>query len=377
MGRGNQNPDNQSRERFKDRLMFVPLDIRDSSLHVKRGKKLDAAVTMTMVLVGIAIFIFMMTFKGFKEITGFNFLAVICSYVIFFFVIIYFIASKFIFRIDERMKSRSLEGSETFNLNLGMIWRIRAGGISKREMTSGECILLNYDGRPAIIMKRINNSVEGHGDDADAVHYKALQQANDVLINNTAFVSKINFRYDTKNDDIWDYESKRLYNSDHGDSYVEVMKEIINHRYEFTNRFSTVSSNYYVLVFKPRVTLDDINSVYETVKKYINYSCSSISLVKLEEFQSLLSQYYGLSSVDLNSMMPASLGSDSVGDSKVMDFVDKDGNIIVDNLPDLKINDVSIFTRLHPEHLLGIRDDVEYKEDRQLENLDIFNQEYI
>ena len=88
--------------KFIDRKLFVPLDIRDSSLHVNRGKKLDTVVTVTMVLIGIAIFIFIMTFKGFKDITGFSFIAVIIIYILFFFTVIYFISSKFIFKIDDR-----------------------------------------------------------------------------------------------------------------------------------------------------------------------------------------------------------------------------------------------------------------------------------
>ena len=364
-------------KRFIDRNMFVPMDIRDSSLHVKRRTRVDMAVTVVMLLIGASIFLFFMTFKGFKEITGFSFIAVVCIYLIFFSTLIYFVASKFVFRIDEKMRARSLEGSEIFDINLGMVWRIRAGGINSRMLTSGECALLNYDGRPAIIFKRINDSVEGNGEDADAIHYKAIQQANDILINNTAHVTKLNLRFDTDNDNIWDYESKRLYNSNHGDEYVAVMQEMLNHRYEFTSRFSTVTSNYYILVFKPNTTLDDINSVYETVKKYIQFSCSSVSLVGIEEFQSILTQYYGLSSIDLNNMMPTHLGKDSIGNSRVLDFVDREGNIIIDNLPELKVSDVSIYTSLYPEHLVSVKDGNEYEDENGLEDLNIFSQEYV
>ena len=88
------------KKKFIDEEMFVPLNIRDSSLNVKGSKNIDTTVTVTMVMVGLAVAFFIFTSKDFMNITGFNILATICIYIFAFTAIIYFISAKFIFKVD-------------------------------------------------------------------------------------------------------------------------------------------------------------------------------------------------------------------------------------------------------------------------------------
>lgn len=368
---------NTERERFKDRELFVPMNIRDSSLTVKRGKNIDTTVTVTLVLVGLAIGFFLLTAKSFMDITGFNFMITLCTYIFALTAIIYYITAKFIFKIDAKMKARAMQGSEIFDINLGKVWRIRAGGISTKTITSGECVLLNYDGRPAIVFKRINTSIEGTFEEADAAHYKGLQKATDTLVSFSSAISKLNIRYNTKNDNVWDYESRRLYHSDHGDTYVQVMKEIIEHRYMFTEKFSNVSSKYYIVLCKPNTTLTEINNLYETVKRHLTFTCSSPSLVKLEELQYLMVQYYGLNNIDLNNMVPITSNAETIGESKILDFVKPDGTIDVSKLPHLKIPDLNVYQSLVPSASMN-----NFEEEKPVDIIDIigndiFNQDYM
>ena len=75
--------------------------------------------------------------------------------------------------------------------------------------------------------------------------------------------------------------------------------------------------------------------------------------------------------------MPVSLGSDNIGSSKVLDFVNKDGTINVENLPILDISDIGIYHKLYPEHLANSDSGNENLVESKLNNLDIFSQDFI
>ena len=136
---------------------------------------------------------------------------------------------------------------------------------------------------------------------------------------------KLNLKYSTENDEIWDYTSQRIYDvsDDVGPGYVNVISHILKYQFDYTKAHSNVTSTYHIIKFRHNATLSDLMGMYSSISKINSQgSIYKLKLVNHNEFQSVLQQYYGLQHIDTNGAIPKSTLAESLGETKILQIKD-------------------------------------------------------
>lgn len=314
--------DNKS---FIEEPVFVPLPL-SASLETPRNKRVDKSIMWIIIIVSVGIAFWFFTNKSFRDYTGINIFYTTCIYAVVFSFITYSLLTKFVFKIDEKVSNRAIEGTANHSMALNEVWNISTGGLHEEEFFKNlRGLVINYQGCPALVYRTIMGSIDGLGVGADEVHYTCSQYILDAILRNGYTRLKINLKYDTENDEIWEYTSDRIYevSKDVGQAYVDVMSDILKYQYEYTKQNSRVSSSYYIIKMKHDSTVEDVVNLYHTILNISKQgSVYNIKLVTLTEFQSLIQKYYGMQHVDFATVMPKTSMKESLGDSKIIRIED-------------------------------------------------------
>lgn len=306
---------------YCDDVVFAPLPL-SANVETPRDRRSGNALVVVMVAITCWGGVWFFTDKQFKDITGFNFFSRACIYSVVGAFVIYFILTKFIFKINKQVEERSVSGTSNKSLALSEVWNISSGGVTETEFfREVQGVILNYQGCPALIYRTIMRSTDGLGVGADKVHYDCNQCILDYIMEAGYTRLKINMKYDTCNDPIWEYTADRIYSvaDEVTGEYVGYMNDILKYQYEYTKEFSRVSNSYYVIKMKHDTTVREVINLYNAIVSMSKQgSLHNVKLVDISEFQSILQRYYGFQYIDLENVMPKTTLKNTLGDSKVI-----------------------------------------------------------
>lgn len=317
----------ESRKDFLNRPIFVPLPL-NTNIGTVKGKKSDKTLNWIIGVFSASIFIWFITNKQFRDFTGLGIFVTFCIYMIVFVTIGCILVSKFVFNIDDKVEQRMAEGSANRTISLSEVCSISAGGVHLEQFTkklSG--LVVNYQGCPALIYCLINRSTDGVSADGVASHEAGLQNMLDLIMKKGYQRLKLNLRYDTENDPIWQYTSDRIFDvaDELGPGYVEMMASVINYQFNYTKEHSNISATYYIVKLDYSSTVRDVVTLYSQLKAYSKRTVSSIQLLGYKEFQSVLCDYYGKQHIDIMNILPSTASKDDFGESYILDILKQNG----------------------------------------------------
>lgn len=306
---------------FLKEKIFVPLSL-DTKLEPNRSKRGDTVFNWIIAFICFFMTTWFFTYNAFQDITGLSFVVTLVIYILFFSFTGYLFIVKYIYRIGDKIRERSKDGEGNSTISLSKIWNISAGGVTEEEFTKDiKGLVLKYHGCPALVYRTVNGSTDGLSLGSDQVHYAMLQKALDIVASKGYMRLKINLRYNTQNDPIWDYQSDRLYNvsSELGEDYVDMMNDVINYHYEYTNMFSKVSASYHIIKLDINSTVRDVMELYNALRSTVECRTIDLKLLSISEFHSLLQQYYGLTHIDINNVTSTTTVTQDIGKSKLLE----------------------------------------------------------
>lgn len=358
-----------SNEEFLEEDVFVPTDL-GPGLDIKKDNRSDAVILWVIGVLTAGALLWLFTKNGIKEATSIPDIFSLCIYMVLSAVIGCYCIAKFIYKADEKVSVRSAEGTAIHNTSIGEVCNISAGGLSIEEFDKNiSGLVINFQGCPALVYSTINGSTDGLVEGAVEAHYAALEKIIDEVASRRYSQYRYTLRYDTANDKIWDHSAAKVYNvaDELGEGYVRIMRGMLEHMYDYTVEHSQVVVKYSVIKFNNNATINDIATMYNTIKNYTKSTVATVKLLNFKEFQSLLQSYYCRIHLDLNRVIPKASYEATEGDSWVISLKSKDKVKDVKPPTEVKIAD-NFFDNIYTE-VYEPTEDVY----RIIEKLDIFS----
>lgn len=282
--------------------IFVPLDPTEPINGVEDRTE-NKLVNVSIGFVGIYLFLMLVGTRALSGFLGLSFWYVIPIEIVLGFLIYLVIINKFVFKVnDQAIKEARNRGNKS--INLGNVWGINPGGIKEKVELGRLNTRVFYKGKEAVVLKILKKSVLTSEENADWLHYNALEQVETILSNSGYAFTKINMMYNTENDYIWDELDENLVTSSilYGKEYSDIMSEIFTYQRRQTKALSRVSVLYYVI--KPDLvkTVVPIDKISLDIATTLRYARCSLGTVTNKEFLKLLKEYYGVNYLNISEI---------------------------------------------------------------------------
>lgn len=333
---------------FIKKKLFIITNLDSTRLHNKTSKYEDRSITIVSAVTGVFILIWVMFANALTALTGFGPIGVLILLMVIDAVLSYLIILHVQYKINDRIRERSLSEDGNVKFDLSKVWRISPGGIQENiQLVNDTTVGVRYTTN-AIIMRGIMRGVVDCESNADKLHYDALQRLVDMAMRGGFELNVINLPYDIDNDPIWESESEKIYrtSAELGNDYTVLMNTLHNHIYDFTEKNHRITVTYYILKSAPGTTTQ-LEVIAQEIQKLNMYCQMSFTGISMKEFKNLLEGYYGInvSIEDITNFM--TITSTDLGECKIISYVDSDHRLIQSN----KIFDYSlpeVFTTIIP-----------------------------
>lgn len=315
---------------FIDYKLFTVLDPQEN-LSGNNSMRLDKSIIIIGIFIAVWAAFTMLTFKIVQNLFKLHWIITLLIYLVAGIFILYIIIARFVYKVEQKRRKAAINrGNET--INLGSVWGINPGGIIENRLSGKKSTTVYYKGKETIILKMLKKSVLVSDDMADWSHYEGLQYIEDIMVKNGFNFTKVNMKYNTENDYIWDELNDSLLQSSmlYGKKYTDLMNEIFVFQRNFTKSVSTVPVIYYII--KPDLisTKKDYQQIFKEISTIIIQQCRcTLEPVSNKEFLRLLKDYYGVSYLDVDSISDFIAYSNEINiDVNVVKYVNNDGELI-------------------------------------------------
>lgn len=248
-------------------------------------------------------------------------------------------------REKARVQANNDNKNKTFSIE--KVWGIPTGGIIPIDTKIGTTLSVTYTTECILLKSVLNASVERDEETVQS-HYASMGKFIDIISNNNFTVEVVTLKYNIENDSIWQEEIDIVLKSDLGEKYKTVLSALNNNLYDTTKQKSTVTATYYII----KRQHNSLCTASQLLSHLISLSATSRAVfgtVDLNEFKSLLENYFGVNIhlEDLNSYVTEGLVP--LGQTKLISYSQDDVNYVtVSNiykyeLPQLRNLDGGIF----------------------------------
>lgn len=321
--------------------MFVALDPTEP-LNGKTSLRLSKSILVFGIFVAVWVVFTMFTFGPVRSLFQAPVWLLILIYLVVGVTLLYIIIAKFIYKTEQKRRDMAVNRGNKA-MNLGNVWGINPGGILEGKALGKKHTSVYYEGKEAIVMKILKKSVLVSDDMADWSHYEGLQYLEDTMARAGFAWTKVNMKYNTENDYIWDELNESLGQSSlvYGKDYTDLMNEIFVFQRNFTKAYSTVPVIYYII--KPEFvnTKKTFKQIILELSTIVKQQCRcTLEPVSNKEFLRLLKEYYGMSYLDIDTISEFISSDNAINvDIEVVKYINNDGELVtlqeefVPNLP--------------------------------------------
>ena len=293
----------KGKQRFIDFKLFVALDPTEK-LSGKSSRTMDKTVIFLGIYVAVWLAFTILSFRAIQALFRLPVWVTVIIYLVGGIAIGYGVLSRFVYKTEDKRRQRAITQGNKM-MNLGSVWGINPGGILEGKALGKKHTTVYYQGKEAIVLKILKKSVLVSNDTADWSHYEGLQLLEDTMAKNGLSWTKINSKYDTENDYIWDELNDSLAQSSmlYGKKYTDMMNKFFIYQRNMTKAISTVPVIYYIIkpeFINPKKSYKQIIAELYTI---VTQRCRcTLGPVSNKEFLRLLKNYYGVSYLDVDTI---------------------------------------------------------------------------
>lgn len=195
-------------------------------------------------------------------------------------------------QLRERARNVAMLEGDNQTFSIENVWSISTGGITPINTKIGETLTVKYLSECLIIKSFLSNAIERDEATVDS-HYSSMAKMIDKIVENNFSIEIVTLNYDSKTDDIWESDLRKINNTNLGSKYSSIYTTISKNLYEASIYNSTVTVNYYIIRSHTNslCTLNELLSTLLIIETTSRVKFLSISLL---EFKAVLEQYYGV-----------------------------------------------------------------------------------
>ncbi len=315
--------DEYQRFRLLRKDVFVPVAL-DLNYSPKKSAS-DGKVITVSALLGIFFFaLFVWQIENLEKLLPVNRIIIYIVYWLIAAIIMVKVITKICFNSQEAVRKRNLEMLDGFGAQFKDIWDVKPGTLKEEHSGNLETVTYSYSST-AIVLRGIMRGIIDCEDDSDQTHYASLGRMRDICNNYDYYLHTYDVRYNPLNDNIWADESDKIAEGEFSRHHRKVRNALAQNIREFTKANSTVTVRYFIIRqgVAPRCSPTDM---CKEIMKWGELSRLQVQGVTMNEFKSLVEQYYGLT-ISFENINEGALGTVDLDDTKVLKVIYYDGRV--------------------------------------------------